>query len=174
MKRWQSSRDENPQEAGLHAHQERFEIVPEENKNDDGQETWSGFKDARIERPIAGGALGWKSLPIDGNVDPVNWDSMRYEVAQAAANNDPPSWTDQRDQILHEDQMPLRMPPDVTQQTRQDMQNIEKGFAYLPMSPTDDNKMDAQFYENVSGEDDRKTANKVKGFLDRKNVLDRE
>jgi hypothetical protein len=169
--RWQSSRDTDPQEAGLHAKQERFEITPTENKNDDGREdaSWANANDARITRPIAGGSLGWEAGELNRTPNRVASSFKMGPVAKAAAENNPPNWTDQREQVVAEDQMPLNIGSDYADMTAR---QLASGFAYRPMSPTVDNKTGSEFHEKVRGRDD--AGNRVTGFHERKPVLDRE
>jgi len=167
MKRWQSSRDENPQEAGLHAHQERYEIVPDENKNDDGQDGWVMDRDVKVTRPIGGGAIGIVAEPLNETPNWVDPESANYITNKISAGMDP-QITDQREMLMHQDGMRLRKGDDYSGLSAKE---LASGFAYRPMSPADDNKTDSEFYGTVKGKDDGK--NSVKGFRQRKTVLDR-
>ncbi len=168
-KRWTSSRDEqaNSQELDL-AQQERFEIRPAENVNDDGIDGWATAKSARIARPISGGRLGITEKPIDGSRDPVDPTSTSYMVNKISAGLDPQT-TDQREMVVHQDGMPLQLGSDYAGLSAKE---LASGFALRRMASTDDNQQDFGDYETIRGEDDG--GNQVKGFHKRRPILNRE
>jgi hypothetical protein len=152
----------------LSSAQEGFEHYAEPNANDDGHGGWADPKKVRVARPIGGGRLNLKEVPLDGTPDNVDWSSMDYEVAQAAAGNDPPSWTDQRDQMIQQDQMALRQPQDYS---GRDRGGLASGFTVHRMDAAEGkHDMDERFDQRVVGEDE---GGPVRGFAKRSNVLDR-
>jgi len=174
-RRWQTSREADAkigpeQEVPVHV-QERFELYGrvDPNNRDDGQDDdhWSGFDDARITRPIGGGVLGIKSIPIDGKHDPVDPRSASYQSNVISGGMDP-QVTQQNEMVIHQDGMPLQFGKDYSDRSARD---LASGFSYLPMDPCDDFRTDNELYSTVEGTDD--AGNKVKGKIDRKNWLDR-
>lgn len=141
-------------------------------KGEDG-ENWASVQSQR--RPSRENG-GYASHSIPNHVQNQS-NRMIAKVAASAAAQDPPTWTDMQESTLKQDGGMRMSTAGDTDQSKQVMTRnaLRDGFTYIGMSGTDDQytgeNMD-HFYGEAVGNDD--AGNRVTGFVERNNYLDRE
>jgi hypothetical protein len=153
--------------------QDKFQTSYPYKQEDDENADWEWAKDGAIKpRPVSGGKsgndMGWswqaKTVP-----------TKTKQVQTAAAGNDPPTWTDMKEEVMKENggmKLVTASATDVTNDV--EAKALKNGFTYHDMDSVDDEYTGANqdhFYGEAIGPDDG--GNEVVGFVERNNYLDR-
>jgi len=163
-----------------HSLQEKFQTSYPFHQEDDENQDWVWAKDGALRgRPLSGGVsgeIGFSKLAQYRESQPFKNPKGKANVVNAsAARNDPPRTTDLQEWVVKENggmNFTTASETDVTNAVEK--RALINGFTYHNLDAVDDQytgeNMD-HFYGEAIGPDDG--GNKVTGFVERNNYLDR-
>jgi hypothetical protein len=153
--------------------QDKFQTSYPYKQEDDEGKTWQWAKDGALRPRPASGGVASTSRQWPDQTPPVR-DPVPY-VSEVAASCDPPTWTDMREWVIKENGgMKLHIAAQTDVSKVQSPNALCCGFTLHDMDSVDDQytgENQDHFYGIVVGPDD--AGNKVEGFVERNNYLDR-